>query len=103
MATTTCSPHAASSSATATTSRSVAPATSPGRTWTATACRCSTAVEPSAAPEGGAGGQDILEDRGRYYMVNHYYEWDPLQIRMQICELQWDDRWPEVPEDETSM
>ena len=50
-------------------------------------------------PEGGAGGQDILEDRGRYYMVNHYYEWDPLQIRMQICELQWDDRWPDVPED----
>jgi len=29
-------------------------------------------------------------------MVNH--EWDPLQIRTQICELQWDDRWPAVPE-----
>ena len=27
-------------------------------------------------------------------MVNHYYEWDPLQIRMQTCELQWDGRWP---------
>jgi arabinan endo-1,5-alpha-L-arabinosidase len=44
--------------------------------------------------EGGAGGQDIIRDSGRYYMVNHYYEWDPLQIRMQICELQWDDGWP---------
>jgi arabinan endo-1,5-alpha-L-arabinosidase len=49
--------------------------------------------------EGGAGGQDVIKEFGRYFMVNHYYEWDPLQIRMQICELQWDDGWPSMPED----
>ncbi|MBO1752124.1 arabinan endo-1,5-alpha-L-arabinosidase [Actinotalea sp. BY-33] len=51
--------------------------------------------------EGGAGGQDVIKDRGRYYMVNHVYEWEPdLQIRLQICELQWDEGWPQIPEDD---
>lgn len=46
--------------------------------------------------EGGVGGQDVIKEFGRHYMIHHYYEWDPLQIRMQIRELQWEDGWPSV-------
>jgi arabinan endo-1,5-alpha-L-arabinosidase len=47
--------------------------------------------------EGGAGGQDIIKEFGRHYLVHHYYDgFDPLQIRMQIRELQWEDGWPSV-------
>ena len=49
--------------------------------------------------EDGVGGQDIIREFGRYYMIHHYYEWEPLQIRMQIRELQWEDGWPYALED----
>ncbi|MBP1969289.1 arabinan endo-1,5-alpha-L-arabinosidase [Virgibacillus natechei] len=43
----------------------------------------------------GPGGQDILKDRGKYYMVHHYYDRDANGvIRMQIRSMYWEDGWP---------
>lgn len=43
----------------------------------------------------GPGGQDVLKDRGNYYMVHHYYDDDADGvIRMQIRSMQWKDGWP---------
>ncbi|WP_058308361.1 arabinan endo-1,5-alpha-L-arabinosidase [Gracilibacillus massiliensis] len=43
----------------------------------------------------GPGGQDILEEEDKYYMVYHYYDGDADgTIRMQIREINWQNNWP---------
>lgn len=46
----------------------------------------------------GPGGQDIVKDRGNYYVVYHYYDGDADGvIRMQIRSLEWKNNWPSLP------
>lgn len=43
----------------------------------------------------GTGALDVLEFKGRYYGVHHYYDADTGgTIRMQIREVEWADGWP---------
>ncbi|MDY7220685.1 arabinan endo-1,5-alpha-L-arabinosidase [Halalkalibacterium halodurans] len=47
----------------------------------------------------GPGGQDVLKDFGRYYMIHHYYDGDADGvIRMQIRSMEWENGWPYVSE-----
>ncbi|QBI18353.1 arabinan endo-1,5-alpha-L-arabinosidase [Egibacter rhizosphaerae] len=48
----------------------------------------------------GVGGQDVAFEFGRHYLVHHYYEWSPFNIRMQIRELQWEEGWPYIDREE---
>lgn len=47
----------------------------------------------------GPGGQDVFFDKGRDYLIHHYYDGDADGvIRMQIRQLAWESNWPQLTE-----
>ncbi|SDN99432.1 arabinan endo-1,5-alpha-L-arabinosidase [Alkalicoccus daliensis] len=47
----------------------------------------------------GPGGQDVFFDKGRDYLIHHYYDGDADGvIRMQIRQLVWENDWPQLTE-----
>lgn len=47
----------------------------------------------------GPGGQDVFFDKGRDYLIHHYYDADANGvIRMQIRQLVWKNGWPQLTE-----
>lgn len=56
-----------------------------------------TVILASEGAQVGPGGQDVMEEDGRHYLVHHYYDGDAGgTIRMQVRQLGWRDGWPHV-------
>lgn len=54
-----------------------------------------TVILTSDGNQVGPGGQDYIKDRGRDYLLHHYYDGDADGIiRMQVRSLSWEDGWP---------
>lgn len=54
-----------------------------------------TIILTSDGNQVGPGGQDYIKDRGREYLINHYYDGDANGIvRMQVRSLSWENGWP---------